>query len=86
MMSMIQKLFLRSHPDSPAASGYCVSPATNSSPTGAGTSGPCNSYIANMPFHVCLCSPIWMLITGGIVPLLCETLTFDLTCSLQDGT
>lgn len=57
----------------PAAAGYCVSPATDSSPMGASISRPWNSYITNMSFHVCLCSPIWMLITGGIVPLLWNT-------------
>lgn len=80
------KAFFKVSPDSPLPPVIVSLQPRGSSPTGAGPSCPWNSYITNMPFHVCLCSPIWMLITGGTVPPLRETLTFDSTCSLQGAT
>lgn len=66
MMSMIQSFFEVS-PDSPLP---LVIVSLQNQTLLPRVSRPWNSYITNMPFHVCLCSPIWMLITGGIVPLL----------------
>lgn len=85
-MMQTRKSFFKVSPDSPLPPVIVSLQPRGSSPMGAGPSCPWNSYITNTPFYVCLCSPIWMLITGGTVPPLCEALTFDSTCSLQGGT